>query len=80
MDYLSLDLEATKLEVSAKCEKPMLELEIQALILQALKSLPWEKVDIKVISLAVERGKHDDRLENTQVDQRDDLVNKEHIY
>ena len=39
-----------------------------------MKSLPWEKVDIKVISLAVERGKLDERLENAQVDHRDDLV------
>ena len=31
LDYLSLDLEATKLEASAKCEKPMLGQEIQAL-------------------------------------------------
>ena len=31
LDYLSLDLEATKLEASAECEKPMLGQEIQEL-------------------------------------------------
>ena len=38
-----------------------------------MKSLPWEKIDIKVISLAVEQGKLE-RLDNVQIDQRDDLV------
>ena len=40
-----------------------------------LKSLPWEKVDIKLISLEVTRGKLDESLDFDHVDRRDEIVN-----
>ena len=44
-------------------------------LLQVLKSLPWKKVDIKIISVEVARGKLDESLDYEPVDQRDNIVN-----
>ena len=53
--------------VNSLCKDPFL--------LQVLKSLPWEKVDINIISLEVTRGKLDESLDFEHVDQRDEIVN-----
>ena len=36
--------------------------------------MPWKKVDIKIISVEVARGKLDESLDYEPVDQRDNIV------
>ena len=43
-------------------------------LLQVLKSLPWKKVDKKIISVEVARGKLDESLDYEPDDQRDNVV------
>jgi len=52
-----------------------ISLDLEGIELEVLKSLPWEKVDINIISLEVTRGKLDESLDFEHVDQRDEIVN-----
>ena len=60
VDYMSLDIEGTEYDVSLNELSKYLVLRDALIYFQVLKSIPWNKVDIRIISIEVTIGKLDE--------------------